>query len=1368
MKRVIGCLSLILCLLAKFPATAQLADSKISGVDSELLPVTKILQPAGKTADFQVWQRIETFRDTKGNTLIRTNPAYLEMQTGMHYQEDGDWKESRELIEGYPSGAIARYGGHKVIFSESFASPVVVDLETPDGKRLQSRVLGLSYFDQASGKSVLFAESANASGKIVNSDQVIYADAFSGVKADARYTYTKAGLEQDVIFREQLPTPESFGLDSKTTRLQVITEFLSPPEPVIEPKTFGAEADRFEDQTLDFGVMQMGAGKAFMIGAGETDSLETPVTKRWSDVDGRTVLTEEVALSRIAKQLESLPTKKRTAFFWKKSGKAVATAKLNLPTRPARKPAKRAMQLAKLQSPDRGLVLDYVLVSSQANFTFKGDTTYYVSGVVNLSGTTTIEGGAVIKYNTGGTAISVSGSGLVCQTGPYRPAIFTSKHDDSVGEIIAGSNHSPSKPTTTLPIFLHTQVGNNPFKYLHFRYAGIALSQTYRPVWHCQFVECNIAISGDSQNSYGSTLELRNVLFTKCTTAVRNEPAYWAGSCLAVTGEHVTADQITQFMLNGCNYGGPASSLTNSILTAITSLGVPMTLDNCINPPDGTEIFESPNGGAGNYYLTDSARATLTSPNINPTLLSELRKKTTHCPKPSPASITSPTTWSPTVDRDTACTAPEIGYHYDALDYVVSELTLNAPLTLADGVAVGIRGASGFQAGTLVSIGSPSKHNTVALYSAVQEQRVASGANTSATYLLNGWNSDTRFWFTDILVAGSAGVCFTSAANNLELKDCFLHGAKLNIAGSYYATLGLTNNILERCDASLLSCYGGTYYANFYNNLLLNGNLAIGGACNGIIAQNAVVKNNLFVKGAFTYGTGGTPQISHNGYHNSIVTSQGTSPITITTANFQTGPLGGYYYPSTVAAGSLSGLINAGSMTAQAAGLGSHTTQIDQTPDSGMVDIGFHYHHIGLIKWTWSDSSIGTPISSSPAIGNNGIIFLTDAYHLYAINPATHALWTDWNSGPFSVHTQAELQASPMISVNGSTIYVGSFDPFSVPPGYVSFHAVNASNGSEKWNYSPNTYGSFSTGALDSNETIYVGRSGGINDNYFAVTDDPILGGINTPSFNGGLPKRLGNSSGIYYPEIDASAAIGIDGSTSFIVTEELGPPTIYAVNALGVTLWSQIVDNWGFGFAEFHASPSIGTDGTVYLGTSEGNLFAFHPDDQSPSSQIKWTYPTPLNDPITTTPVIGPDGTIYFGSFGNVLYAVKSDGTLKWKYEFRETCLDGIIGIFAALALAADGTLYVSSTDGNLYAMPTDSRAPFSGPLWQVQTPQQVGSKYELTSSPAIGADGMVYIGGSDGKLYAIQGVAGPALTGWPMWRKNNAHQANAVMPLP
>src|SRR4029079_4593635 len=130
--------------------------------------------------------------------ITRTNQAYLELATGMHFQRDGQWLEAKEEIAPIAGGAAATNGQHQVNFANDANTAVAIDLQTPDGKRLQSHILGLSYFDTAGGSNVLIAELKSSQGAILAPNRVFYEDAFTDFKADALYTYTRAGFEQFV------------------------------------------------------------------------------------------------------------------------------------------------------------------------------------------------------------------------------------------------------------------------------------------------------------------------------------------------------------------------------------------------------------------------------------------------------------------------------------------------------------------------------------------------------------------------------------------------------------------------------------------------------------------------------------------------------------------------------------------------------------------------------------------------------------------------------------------------------------------------------------------------------------------------------------------------------------------------------------------------------------------------------------------------------------------------------------------------------------------------------------------------------------------------------------------------------------------
>src|SRR5207244_3097789 len=91
---------------------------------------------------------------------------------------------------------------------------------------------------------------------------------------------------------------------------------------------------------------------------------------------------------------------------------------------------------------------------------------YYINAPINLYGTTTIEGGTVIKYGTNpATQLLINGT-LASTTSRYRPAILTCKDDDTVGWSIIGSSSVPS--------------GNYATAALNFTAAGSVTLQNFR------------------------------------------------------------------------------------------------------------------------------------------------------------------------------------------------------------------------------------------------------------------------------------------------------------------------------------------------------------------------------------------------------------------------------------------------------------------------------------------------------------------------------------------------------------------------------------------------------------------------------------------------------------------------------------------------------------------------------------------------------------------------------------------------------------------------------------------------------------------------------------------------------------------------
>ncbi len=94
--------------------------------------------------------------------------------------------------------------------------------------------------------------------------------------------------------------------------------------------------------------------------------------------------------------------------------------------------------------------------------------------------------------------------------------------------------------------------------------------------------------------------------------------------------------------------------------------------------------------------------------------------------------------------------------------------------------------------------------------------------------------------------------------------------------------------------------------------------------------------------------------------------------------------------------------------------------------------------------------------------------------------------------------------------------------------------------------------------------------------------------------------------------------------------------------------------------------SIAIGDQGTIYFGIKDKHLYALNSN-----GSLKWRYLT--DGIIYSTPSIDNDGTIYFGSYDHYFYALYPDGELKWKYK-----TNGVIE--SSAAISSDGTVYFSS----------------------------------------------------------------------------------------
>jgi outer membrane protein assembly factor BamB len=237
----------------------------------------------------------------------------------------------------------------------------------------------------------------------------------------------------------------------------------------------------------------------------------------------------------------------------------------------------------------------------------------------------------------------------------------------------------------------------------------------------------------------------------------------------------------------------------------------------------------------------------------------------------------------------------------------------------------------------------------------------------------------------------------------------------------------------------------------------------------------------------------------------------------------------------------------------------------------------------GRMIWNLTVISDQGPELSSPTIGPDGTIYTSQlGYHILAVHPDGTLKW--------EVDAGGQVNESPTLGHDG-TLYVGiddavpsslcgkclvalnpdgtlkwslgDFSPFSVAVGADgTVYAAGWSNGGAAISPDGTVKWQFSSGGIDGigpDGTIYVTGERGLN----AVNPDGTLK-WQFPTGNGAL----------------SSVAIGSNGVLYFGAGSSL-----YSVAPNGTLLWQFVIQPL--------SDPSIGSDGTIYAGSADGNVYA-------------------------------------------------------------------------------------------------------------------------------------------------------------------------------
>jgi len=284
----------------------------------------------------------------------------------------------------------------------------------------------------------------------------------------------------------------------------------------------------------------------------------------------------------------------------------------------------------------------------------------------------------------------------------------------------------------------------------------------------------------------------------------------------------------------------------------------------------------------------------------------------------------------------------------------------------------------------------------------------------------------------------------------------------------------------------------------------------------------------------------------------------------------------------------------------------------------------------GSTKWSFP---AGRHVSA-PAVGMDGTVYFGSSDNkLYAINPNGTEKWEKYlgNDEP----------SSPVIGDDG-TLYV-TFGP-SV--------AAFSSRGELEWQVEPEgqSFCESNTPALGMDGTVYIGslskgivyafgpgkqekwsyRAGG-----GSILSSPAVGSdgvIYSAAGNALVALRANGALLPRWPlvanaDIRSSPAIASDGTIYF----GTGRDRLYAVNPEGTKKWEYDTSH-----LSVMSSAAIGGDGTIYF-SAQQKIIAL-----SPGSGKLWELDA--GDDVSS-PSIGPDGTIFVGSKDNKLYAIGPGG---------------------------------------------------------------------------------------------------------------------------
>lgn len=318
----------------------------------------------------------------------------------------------------------------------------------------------------------------------------------------------------------------------------------------------------------------------------------------------------------------------------------------------------------------------------------------------------------------------------------------------------------------------------------------------------------------------------------------------------------------------------------------------------------------------------------------------------------------------------------------------------------------------------------------------------------------------------------------------------------------------------------------------------------------------------------------------------------------------------------------------------------------------GVVYVASHDQNFYAIdgdgRELWSYNAKGK-IWTSPALAKDGTIYFgSDDDKLIALSPSGKEKWTFGTAllpekGVKPTDGMWDVDTSPLVAADGTVIFGCHYYLYALRP-----------NGMMRWRFQAGVdrVKIFSSPALGEDGTVYFGTQGNF---FFALNQSAkVLWSLETGGDNDSTPA-IGDDGTVFFGSDDgkvrairpggnllyqvaigapirAPVAVGHDG-TVFAATYGKKPFLVALDGVTGLEKWRFHIEPGDGAFYGIQSGALVDIEGYIYFGGRDHYVYCI-----SPTGKLVWRYKT--GDQVDASPVIGSDGTLYIGSDDKRLYA--------------------------------------------------------------------------------------------------------------------------------